>query len=66
MCEALKMVDQKDTASLIKFYNLNIALTQIPYITGLYRRLGTFTSEDVGKWIIATGTVVQSTQTKTL
>ena len=60
------MVDEGDSFSLMKFYNLNISITQIPYLTGLYRKLGTFTAEDVGKWVIATGTVVQSTQTKTL
>lgn len=35
-------------------------------MNNLYRRLGTFTSEDVGRWVVATGTVVQATQTKAL
>ena len=51
---------------MVKFYNLSISFTKIPYMSGLYRRIGTFTSADVGKWIIAVGTVVQSTSTKTL
>ena len=60
------MTNKDDFGSLVKFYNLTITFTHIPSLPNMYRRLGNFTSKDVGTWVIATGTVVQSTQTKTL
>lgn len=53
-------------SSLAKYYNLQIAITHIPYVLGLYRRIRTFTSQDVGRWVVATGTIIQANQTKAL
>jgi len=43
-----------------------IIFKSIPFANGLYCKINDLTSDDIGKWVVVTGTVVQSIQSKTL
>ena len=51
---------------MLKYHKTSIVLNNIPFTKQLYPKLNAFTSDDIGKWVVVTGTVVQAMQTKAL
>ena len=51
---------------MIKFHRASIVLSNIPFCKQVYLKLNSLSHDDIGKWVVLTGTVVQALQTKAL
>jgi DNA replicative helicase MCM subunit Mcm2 (Cdc46/Mcm family) len=50
----------------MKYHKTSIVLTNIPFTKKIYPKINAFSSSDIGKWVVVTGTVVLALQTKAL
>lgn len=51
---------------LLKVHNTIVQIKSIPYLPSIYKEVKQITSDDIGQWIILTGTIIQCTQKKTI
>jgi DNA replicative helicase MCM subunit Mcm2 (Cdc46/Mcm family) len=58
--------EQEDLATLRKLENVQVQVKYIPYTARIYKTFSQLNSDQIGKWVVLTGTVIQAMQKKTL